>query len=126
MTAHTAHYQIMGLDTLELRLDRCYENCIALGNTWVIIRQSGKITYPGLKSSDGYELAVKQFSGKPGAIMSFDLGSQEACFRFMDRLRLIRRATNLNDNKSLIIHPFSTIYADFSDEERKMMNIAIR
>ncbi len=123
MTAHTAHYQIMGLDTLELRLDRCYENCMVLGNYLGDHPAVRKVNYPGLKSSDGYELAVKQFSGKPGAIMSFDLESQEACFRFMDRLRLIRRATNLNDNKSLIIHPFSTIYADFSDEERRMMNI---
>jgi O-acetylhomoserine (thiol)-lyase len=77
-----------------------------------------KVTYPGLKGSKGYELAVKQFSGKPGTVMTFDLESQEACFCFMNKLEIIRRATNLNDNKSLIIHPYSTIYVEFPEEER--------
>ncbi len=36
----------------------------------------------------------------------------------MNKLCIIRRATNLNDNKSLIIHPHSTIYAEFSEKER--------
>jgi O-acetylhomoserine (thiol)-lyase len=55
--------------------------------------------------------------------MSFDLESKAACFDFMNRLQIIRRATNLNDNKSLIIHPYSTIYAEFSEEERKNTGI---
>ena len=41
----------------------------------------------------------------------------------MNHLHLIRRATNLNDNKSLIIHPWSTIYAEFTEEERMAMKI---
>ncbi len=123
MTAHTAHYQIMGLDTLELRFNRCYENCMELGEFMLKHPAVRRVTYPGLTSSEDYDLAVNQFSGKPGTIMSFDLESQEACFQFMDRLKVIRRATNLNDNKSLIIHPYSTIYADFSEEDRKIMRI---
>jgi len=42
---------------------------------------------------------------------------------FMDNLSLIRRATNLNDNKTLIIHPYSTIYAEFSEKEKSEMQI---
>ncbi|MEL7587390.1 MAG: aminotransferase class I/II-fold pyridoxal phosphate-dependent enzyme [Prolixibacteraceae bacterium] len=123
MTAHTAHYQIMGLDVLELRLNRCYENCMALGDYLAGCQAVKKVDYPGLGASAYHGLAVRQFSGKPGAIMSFDLASKKACFNFMNRLKLIRRATNLNDNKSLIIHPFSTIYAEFSEEEREIMDI---
>ena len=118
MTAHTAHYQIMGLDILELRLDRAYSNCMALGEFLGSHPKVKKVTYPGLKSSPDYELAMKQFSGKPGSIMTFDLESEEACFKFMNKLETIRRATNLNDNKSLIIHPYSTIYVEFSAAER--------
>ena len=123
MTAHTAHYQIAGLDILELRMDRCYETCMALG---AYLQQNPfvrKVTYPGLRSSENFYLARKQFAGKPGAIMTFDLESQDICFRFMDKLKIIRRATNLNDNKSLIIHPYSTIYCELSDEERHEMGI---
>jgi O-acetylhomoserine (thiol)-lyase len=42
----------------------------------------------------------------------------------MNRLKLIRRATNLFDNKSLIIHPASTIFGTFSEEQRAAMDIS--
>jgi O-acetylhomoserine (thiol)-lyase len=123
MTAHSANYMIAGLDVLELRVERCYQNCLKLGD---FFQQNPKITrvdYPGLKSSAYYDLAVKQFGGVPGTVMTFDLESQDACFRFMNRLKVIRRATNLNDNKSLIIHPYSTIYTEFSESDRQKMGI---
>jgi len=41
----------------------------------------------------------------------------------MDRLQVIRRATNLFDNKTLIIHPESTIYGTFSPELKVVMGI---
>ena len=41
----------------------------------------------------------------------------------MDRLQVIRRATNLFDNKSLIIHPYSTIYGTFSKDMKEKMGI---
>lgn len=123
MTAHTANYMIAGLDILELRVERCYQNCIKLGEYF---RQNTKVTrvdYPGLEDSPYYELAKQQFNGVPGSVMTFDLESQEECFRFMNRLKIIRRATNLNDNKSLIIHPYSTIYTEFSENDRREMGI---
>ncbi len=123
MTAHTANYQIMGLDMLEIRIERCYANCMALATFLHNHPNVKSVHYPGLSSSPYYDLALKQFSGKPGSIMTFDLESQEACFRFMNRLNIIRRATNLNDNKSLIIHPYSTIYCDYPEEERLRMGI---
>ncbi|MGQ8337949.1 aminotransferase class I/II-fold pyridoxal phosphate-dependent enzyme [Sunxiuqinia sp. A32] len=123
MTAHTAHYQIMGLDMLELRLERAYENCMQLGAYLSNHSKVKKVCYPGLKDSENYLLAAQQFEGKPGSIMTFDLESEEACFAFMNKLEIIRRATNLNDNKTLIIHPWSTIYVEFSEEQRREMKI---
>ena len=123
MTAHTANYMIAGLDILELRVERCYQNCLKLGEYFQQNQKVTRVDYPGLKSSEYYDLAVKQFGGVPGSVMTFDLESQEECFRFMNRLKIIRRATNLNDNKSLIIHPYSTIYSEFSESERQKMGI---
>lgn len=118
MTAHTANYMIAGLDILELRVERCYQNCLKLGDFLNRHPQVVRVDYPGLNSSPFYDLSVKQFSGKPGSIMTFGLENQEACFRFMNRLQIIRRATNLNDNKTLIIHPYSTIYTEFPESYR--------
>lgn len=123
MTAHTANYMIAGLDILELRVDRCYQNCLKLGEYFQQNQKVTRVDYPGLKSSEYYDLAVKQFGGVPGSVMTFDLTNQEECFRFMNRLKIIRRATNLNDNKSLIIHPYSTIYSEFAESERQKMGI---
>ena len=123
MTAHTAHYQIMGLDLLELRLERSYQNCLKLGAFLTDHSKVKSVTYPGMKDAENYLLAAKQFDGKPGTIMTFELESEAACFAFMNQLQIIRRATNLNDNKSLIIHPWSTIYVEFSEEERLAMQI---
>jgi O-acetylhomoserine (thiol)-lyase len=123
MTAHTANYMIAGLDILELRVERCYQNCLKLGEFFDQNPKVIRVDYPGLKDSAYYDLAVSQFSGVPGTVMTFDLESQEECYRFMNRLKIIRRATNLNDNKSLIIHPYSTIYAEFPENERLKMGI---
>jgi len=123
MTAHTANYMIAGLDILELRVERCYQNCMKLGEFFEHNPKIIRNDYPGLKNSVYYDLAVSQFGGVPGTVMTFDLESQELCYRFMNRLKIIRRATNLNDNKSLIIHPYSTIYAEFPEGERLKMGI---
>nr|WP_319399387.1 PLP-dependent transferase [uncultured Carboxylicivirga sp.] len=123
MTAHTAHFMNLGLDIMALRVDRCVENCIALADYFEKHPKVTSYSYPGVKSHEGYELVQKQFSGKPGAVMTFDLESQEACYQFYNKLELIRRATNLNDNKTLAIHPASTIYAEFSEAEKDEMGV---
>ncbi len=124
MSAHTAHYQIMGLDMLELRVERSHKSCMELGEFLGNHPEVKKVCYPGLKDAENYLLAAQQFNGIPGTIMTFDLESEEACFAFMNKLQFIRRATNLNDNKSLIIHPWSTIYVEFSEEQRLDMKIS--
>ncbi|SHI34073.1 O-acetylhomoserine (thiol)-lyase [Tangfeifania diversioriginum] len=118
MAPQTARFMINGLDILELRVEKCYRNCLALGAFFQSHPKVKAVEYPGLKCSKKFALAKKYFSGVPGTIMTFDLESKEACFSFMNRLEIIRRATNLNDNKTLVIHPHSTIYAEFSETER--------
>ena len=123
MAPQTAKFMIQGLDIMELRVEKCYQNCMALGTFFESNEKVKSVGYPGLKSDVGFALAIKQFNGIPGTIMTFDLESKAACFAFMNKLKIIRRATNLNDNKTLIIHPQSTIYAEFTEEERKNADI---
>lgn len=123
MAPQTAKFMIQGLDILELRVEKCYQNCLAVGKFLQTHSKVKAVGYPGLKEDAGYELARKYFCGIPGTIMTFDLETKAACFEFMNRLKIIRRATNLNDNKTLIIHPRSTIYAEFSEDERREAGI---
>ena len=124
MTAHSAHFQILGLDMLALRVDRCVENCLKIGAFLQDHPKVAAVNYPGLQGNEGHELSELQFLGKPGAIMTFDLHSREECFNLYDQLHIIRRATNLNDNKTLIIHPYSTIYTEFSNRRDTRWNSA--
>jgi O-acetylhomoserine (thiol)-lyase len=123
MSPQTARFMIQGLDLLELRMEKCYSNCMALGDYFRSNPKIKAVDYPGLKGDRGYDKAVKYFGGVPGTILSFDLESKEATFVFMNKLQIIRRATNLSDNKTLIIHPSSTIYAEFSEAERAAAGI---
>ena len=83
-----------------------------------------KVNYTGLKDNPFYNISLEQFGEYPGAMFTFDLSSREAAFQFINNLRTIRRATNLFDNKSLAIHPASTIFGTFNDEQRAAMNIS--
>jgi O-acetylhomoserine (thiol)-lyase len=56
-------------------------------------------------------------------MLTFSLQDQAACYSFINQLKVIRRATNLFDNKSLIIHPLSTIYGTLSDEYKKIVEV---
>ena len=123
MTAQTAHYLNLGLDTLALRIDRSVSNSLKTASYLKSHDSVKSVTYAGLTDHPQYHLAQQLFGGKPGAVVTFDLKNRKACFRFLDNLKLIRRATNLNDNKSLIIHPWSTIYSEFPEKEKEEMQI---
>jgi O-acetylhomoserine (thiol)-lyase len=81
------------------------------------------VHYPGLADSPFHAIATRQFGGKYGGILTFDMDSAAECFTLMNVLQVIRRATNINDNKTLILHPASTIFAEYSDEEKMVMGI---
>ncbi|MEN9919248.1 MAG: hypothetical protein RL662_1684, partial [Bacteroidota bacterium] len=69
------------------------------------------------------EISDQLFKANPGAMLTFNLPTKADCFKFINKLQIIRRATNLFDNKTLIIHPESTIYGAFSQEMKQVMGI---
>ncbi len=123
MTPQAAYMQTLGLETLSLRFERQASTCLELAKQLQLMEAIISVNYTGLKENPFHAISEAQFGSYPGAMLTFDLISREACFQFLNRLKLIRRATNLFDNKSLIIHPASTIYGTFTDEQRKSMDI---
>ncbi len=124
LSPHNAYLQSIGIETLALRADKSCVNSLAIAE--YLKKQPGinSVNYPGLKSSKYNAIANIQFPNGAGALLTFNLGSKEDCFKFMNRLKIIRRATNLNDNKTLILHPASTIFCEYSTELRKDMGVA--
>jgi O-acetylhomoserine (thiol)-lyase len=124
LSPNNAYLQAMGLETLVLRVEKSTKNAFDVA-TWLEKSKKVKsVLYPGLESSPYYAISKKQFNGYPGGIISFNLESASKCFAFMNKLQMIKRATNLNDNKSLIIHPYSTIYSEFNHEQKMQLDVS--
>lgn len=122
MSPHNAYLQSLGLETMALRADKACINALLLAK-WLKNQTDIKsVNYPGLEENKFYKLASMQFR-YPGSTLTFDLGSKEACYAFMDSLKIARRSTNLCDNKTLVIHPHSTIYAEYNEEQKAAMGI---
>lgn len=124
MDPRTAHLQTLGLETLHLRYQRQSATCCELAKRLQRLKKIESVNYTGLVDNLYYPISYRQFGENPGAMLTFDLESKNACFHFLDRLKVIRRATNLFDNKSLAIHPATTIYGNFSQTLRDAMHVS--
>jgi cystathionine beta-lyase/cystathionine gamma-synthase len=67
-------------------------------------------------------LAVRQQRGF-GAVMSFDLGTQEAANLFARRLKICLLAVSLGGVETLVGHPATMTHAGLSAEERARLGI---
>lgn len=123
MTPHAAYMQTLGLETLDVRYRAQAASALALARKLRTLPAIRRVNYVGLEDNPYYELARKQFGATAGAMITIDLPSGEACKKFINNLKLIIRATNLFDNKTLAIHPASTIFGPFTDEQRRSMDV---
>lgn len=123
MTPQTAYMQSLGLESMPVRYERQATTCKELAIKLMKVDGIDSVCYPGLDTHPDYEVSKAQFGNTPGAMLIFDLESRDKCFRFLNALKLIRRATNLFDNRSLILHPASTIYAGFTPHQRAEMDV---
>lgn len=123
MTPHVAYMQTLGIETLDARYRIQSTNTLALAEKLRSLAQIKSVNYVGLADNKYHELAVSQFGPTAGAMMTIDLADEQACFDFINKLQLIRRATNLFDSKSLAIHPYSTIFGNFTPRQKQQMDV---
>ena len=123
MSPHAAYMQTLGLETLEARYKVQSGNALALAKKLKEVPEIKRVNYVGLADNPFHELARQQFGETAGAMLTIDLADKQSCFRFIDHLQLVRRATNLFDNKTLAIHPYSTIFGPFSGSQKREMDV---
>lgn len=123
MTPQVAYQQTIGLETLQLRFERASSSCLELAKRLGTVEGIVSVNYTGLPENPFHRLSNEQFGPLPGAMMTIDLESRARCFAFMNQLKKIKRATNLFDNKTLAIHPASTIFGSFSADVRAEMDV---
>lgn len=115
---------LIGLDTLALRMERHQSNAIKVAKFLTRHAKVKWVNFPGLPNSPAHEVAKAQFNGKGyGALLTFGLKDEKACFEFIRRLKLIYHLANLGDCKTLVIHPWSSQYVTFAEDVRRANGI---
>ena len=123
MPPQVAYMQTLGLETLDARYSVQAGNALELAKRLRTLKPICKVNYVGLDDNPYHQLSVRQYGETAGAMVTIDLEDQAACFRLLDNLKLIHRATNLFDNRTLAIHPASTIFGLFTPGERAAMDV---
>lgn len=122
MNPHAAYMQLLGLESMELRYAREEESALRVAKAMMQEPAVKRVNYPGLEDNPFHQIA-KELYGGFGAMITIELADEAACRSLIDNLQLFRRATNLFDNKSLAIHPYSTIFGTISEEMRREMDV---
>ena len=117
MAPQTAFYNLIGMETLGIRMERICENAMSLAR---FLEQAPGITvnYPGLESSRWHRIATQQLIRGFGGILTIRVGSKERAFALMNALSIPKIVSNIGDTKTLIIHPESTLNAHSTEEEK--------
>jgi len=119
MNPQAAHYTLMGIETLSLRMQRHVENALTVSN-WLENHDAvDYVTYAGLQSSP-YHHRVERICPKgAGGLFTVALkGGYDACVKFVDSLEIFSHVANLGDARSLVIHSASTTHRQLTPEQQ--------
>jgi O-acetylhomoserine (thiol)-lyase len=114
---------LQGLETLSGRMVKHCENAEKLAQYLQNHPRVRWINYPGLPDGKFHNRVVKLFNGCGGGLLTFGLGDKQGAFRFIDSVKLAKNLANLGDAKTLVLHPSSTIFHEFSAEQQRKMGV---
>ncbi len=120
MNPQAAHYTLMGIETLSLRMDRHVENAKRVAEWLENDPRVEYVTYAGLKSSPYYDRVEKICPRGAGGLFTFAVkGGYDACVKLVDNLEIFSHVANLGDTRSLIIHSASTTHRQLTAEQQE-------
>ena len=119
MNPQGAHYTLMGIETLSLRMERHVENAMKIAAWLENDPRVDYVTYAGLDSSP-YKNLVPQICPKgAGALFTIAVkGGYDACVKLVDSLEIFSHVANLGDTRSLVIHPASTTHRQLAEAQQ--------
>lgn len=118
LAPQNAFLNIIGIETLGLRMERICYNAIKLAEFFQNEYSDITVSYPGLESSKWHDIAVSQLKNGFGGIITIRTGSKEHAFKIMNALKLPLIISNIGDTKTLVIHPESTLNVHSTEEEK--------
>ena len=114
---------IVGIKTLELRMERHCHNATEVADYLVLHPQVARVNYAGLSSHPDHYTAMKQMR-HAGAMLSFEMkGGLQAGIDFMNRLKMCVRTVSLGTCDTLLSHPASMTHYGVPKEQREQYGI---
>ena len=119
MNPQGAHYTLMGIETLSLRMERHVQNARKIAE-WLETHEAVEsVTYAGLKSSPYFNRVDRICPRGAGALFTVALkGGYDSCVKLVDSLELFSHVANLGDSRSLVIHSASTTHRQLTAEQQ--------
>jgi O-acetylhomoserine (thiol)-lyase len=119
MNPQGAHYTLMGIETLSLRMERHVSNAMKVAAWLEKHPLVDYVTYAGLPSSPYNHRVATVCPKGAGALFTFALkGGYDACVKLINSLQLFSHVANLGDARSLIIHSASTTHRQLTPEQQ--------
>ena len=110
-----------GLETLPLRAKQQCANALQVAE---YLEDDGvEVSYPGLASHPGHDIAAAQMDAG-GTILTLRTGGgRERAMAVLDSLQLVDISNNIGDSRSLACHPASTTHHRIGAEKRAQIGI---
>ena len=113
-----------GLGTMHLRLERASSNAHRVASFLSGRSEISRVHYPGLADHPDHNLARQQFSGRFGAMVTFDLaGGRPAAERFIAASR-IAFCPSLGELATTLSHPQSTSHRALNSDQLQALGIS--
>ena len=113
-----AFYLNLGLESLDVRMRRHYENAMKIAEFLQGNDAVSWVEYPGLPGTKYYERTQKYMPEGTCGVISFGVkGGREAAEKFMMNLKLASIETHVADAHTCILHPANSTHKQLSDEE---------
>ncbi|PCH65408.1 MAG: O-acetylhomoserine aminocarboxypropyltransferase [Rhodobacteraceae bacterium] len=120
MNPQAAHYTLMGIETLSLRMQRHVQNAETVAAWLEADPRVDYVTYAGLPSSPYYERAKALYPKGAGGLFTFAVkGGYDACVKLVNSLEIFSHVANLGDARSLVIHAASTTHRQLTAEQQE-------
>lgn len=123
---HTGWLLMRSLETLKLRMTASAENAKKIAEYLRAHPKVKKVHYLGFLPEDhpSYPIFKEQCGGAAGSTFAFDVdGDEDAAFRVLDALQIIKLAVSLGGTESLMEHPFAMTHADVPDDVKIRLGI---
>ncbi len=120
LNPQAAHYTLMGIETLSLRMERHVANAVKVAKWLEADPRVDRVTYAGLESSPYFDRVARICPKGASSLFTFAVkGGYEACVKLIDAVHLFSHVANLGDTRSLIIHSASTTHRQLEENQQR-------